>query len=152
MDAEVFFCLPPRYIFDISTKTGNQAFLSEFSDMVYELELISETDAPMTPFVWANTTEINDLVLLKMTGKPLNTSIEKRSVEEFFRNRVRISDWQSAQEKQVAERFALLYSRLRSCLSDLSVFKIGENPKIVLLMGMLGEGSAAGLQSLLVET
>ena len=127
-------------------------YIEKFTELVKDLWVMSETDAEMTPLVWKISGKLHDSLLVIKAKVPRGSEIEKCSVQDFFKNRVKEQEWHTPEEKADAGRFAELLKSLQSTLSDLMVYKIGEAKKQVFIVGKLNDKFYAGLSTYVVET
>jgi hypothetical protein len=93
------------------------------------LRYTSETDAPLQAFVWKDAKEL--------------TGAEETTLDRFFR----------AVPSEDKAKFEKLAQVLRQQLSDLKVYKLGEEAeKEVYIVGKTKDGRWAGLKTTVVET
>lgn len=136
----------------MATEVEKIDFISKFENLVDGLFVMSETDAPLKPFVWKKVAMIDDSLLRKKAKKDGESMIETLSIEDFFRNMVTPQDWHSEQEKTDVLKFQLVLENISSTLSEPKVYKIGDAKKEVFLVGKTKEGEYAGLKTYVVET
>ncbi|MBV9790491.1 MAG: nuclease A inhibitor family protein [Chloroflexi bacterium] len=117
------------------------------------LMLISETDAPVTPFVWEESTPFSIEALRQARGYDASTPITKLDVDEFFGSSTREYDWHGPEEQERVRRFRALVDTLKSRLSDIAAYKVGEFGAIdVFVVGRTEDGTFAGVTTHVVET
>ena len=73
------------------------------------LVLISETDAPVTPFAGGPAVEVTAQTILQQTGKAATELVEEMDFDEFFDRLTAIRDWYGEPEKARAKKFLELY-------------------------------------------
>lgn len=113
----------------------------------------SETDAPVLPFVWQESTPFSIEALREARGYDTNTPIAKLSVDEFFGPATRAYDWHNCEEQERVRRFRALLETLMSRLSDIAAYKVGESGAIdVFVVGRAEDGTFAGVATHVVET
>ena len=113
------------------------AVIDALTRVVKGLLYVSETEAPMEPFLW------EDEGLLKLPGIDENTSVEKSTLTDFFR----------AVSKEDKPKFDKLAKVLKEQLSGVKVYKIGdEAEKQVYVVGKTSDGKLAGIKTTVVET
>jgi hypothetical protein len=131
------------------------------SSVMAELTLVtdgllfqSESDYPLTPlYVDAGGRKIlssHDVVsLVNSQGKGPAKII---TLEEFFANATTERDWQGPREKETVKKFQSLVQTLKSLLSDIKVFRIGDTEAQVYILGRTASGDFAGVSTKVVET
>ncbi len=96
----------------------------------------------MEPFVWESG-ELTDKRVGELAVAPGGTVIEKGTLESFFRT---IS-------KEDKPKFDKLANVLKEQLSDVRVYKVGDEPeKQLYVVGKTTEGKWAGVMTTVVET
>lgn len=117
------------------------------------LLFMSETDAPITPFVWEESTPFSIAALRETKGYDASTPITRLDVDEFFGSATRTFDWHGPEERERVRRFEVLLATLKSCLSDLAAYKVGASGAIdVFVIGKAEDGTFAGVSTQVVET
>jgi hypothetical protein len=107
------------------------------------LVFVSETEAPLKPFVWTDGGELTREHLLQVTGSAPGTPVEEMSLDNFFR----------AVPREDKVKFQKLTQVLQEQLSAVTVYKLGdEAEKPVYIVGKTSDGQWAGLQTTVVET
>jgi hypothetical protein len=107
------------------------------------LQLPSESDAPLEPFVWKDGNELTHDHLLQLSGSAAGTAVEERSLDNLLRT-------VPSEDKG---KFQSLAKVLKEQLSDVKVYVVGdEAEKEVYLVGKTPSGQWAGLKSSVVET
>lgn len=113
----------------------------------------SETDAPVQPFVWQESTPFSIEALRAAKGYDASTPIAKLSIDEFFGPATRAYDWHNAEEQERVRGFRALLETLTSRLSDIAAYKVGESGAIdVFVVGRAEDGTFAGVATHVVET
>ena len=115
------------------------------------LLMMSESDYPLEYFSTLETV-LDEELILRLSGKPANTSIEIIELEYLFRNMIKVYPESNDIEKRSAERFKELISILRSELAQLKVYRIGYIQVDIFIAGITKEGVVAGLKTKLIET
>lgn len=116
------------------------------------LLFLSETDAPIEPFFWAEAAPVapsSELVAAR--AKVEAKEVKAQSLTAFFKGAVREEDWQNAEEKAQAKRFQLLLDAVKHNLDGAKAFRVGEIEIAVYVVGRVGDGYA-GFQTKVVET
>ena len=117
------------------------------------LLFLSETDAPLTPFFWPNSTgeKLTTPHFEKLAKTPKDASIKIVKLDSLFRNATKSEDWHNDEEKAQVARFKQLVKTIKAELKDVQVFRVGETSVDVYIVGQV-EGGYAGLQTKAVET
>lgn len=112
----------------------------------------SETDAPFAPFFWpAKDTTLTPERLAQLAGVPAGATVKTAKLDSFFRPATKEEDWHNVQEQAEVQRFRELVKVIKSTLTDVRVFRVGETSIDVFIVGQV-EGGFAGLQTRVVET
>lgn len=107
------------------------------------LRYTSETDAPLEAFLWQDGAALTEKHLLELAGAEAGTPVEEETLDDFF----------YAVPPEDKPQFDELTAVLQEQLSDIKVYKIGEEPeKQALIVGKTAEGNWAGLRTTVVET
>jgi hypothetical protein len=107
------------------------------------LQLPSESDASLEPFVWKDGDELTPEHLLQLSGSAAGTAVEERSLDNLLRT-VPTED---------KAPFQSLTEVLKEQLPDVKVYVVGdEAEKDVYIVGKTSKGQWAGLKSSVVET
>lgn len=116
----------------------------------------SEADFAVKPFVWDKAqvggdtlTPDNVKTLLKLAS---NAPVQTMTPDEFFAPAVTLEDWYGDEEKQTAQQFQTLQNTLKTSLTDIAVYKIGDAKKTVVVVGKTTDGNFAGVTTKVVET
>ncbi|KPL81591.1 hypothetical protein SE18_21895 [Herpetosiphon geysericola] len=108
--------------------------------------MMSETDAPFTPYTWDATTPFSPEALAN--GQPIQTI----SLEQFFKNATSVQDWHGEAEKATVSQFQQLVEVLKAELTDIQVYRLGEINIDAYILGKDSAGKLVGLKTQLVET
>jgi hypothetical protein len=127
-------------------------FVAQLNDLVDGLYVMSETDAPLKPFVWKKIDTIDDALLLKKAKVSPETCLEKWTIEDFFKNMITPQEWHSEQEKTDVLKFQNVLNTLQTSLTRPTVYRIGDTKKEVFIVGRLADGNVGGLKTYVVET
>jgi len=107
------------------------------------LQYTSESEAPLTAFLWNDSRPLTRKHLLELTGAAAGTAVEEQSLEDFFH----------AVPPEDRPRFDQLTAVLQEQLSGIKVYKVGdEAEKEVHIVGKTTDGQWAGLKTTVVET
>jgi histidine triad (HIT) family protein len=106
------------------------------------LRYTSETDAPLEPFVWP-AGKLTEDTLREQAGADKGAAVEETTLEGFFR----------AVPPEDQAKFQALAKALQSQLTDIKVYKIGDEPeKQAFIVGKAPDRRWAGLKTSVVET
>lgn len=107
------------------------------------LTYTSETDAPLEPFLWEDSSALTKKHLLELAGAEGGTAVEEDTLDEFFH----------AVPPEDKAKFDQLTAVLKGQLSGIKVYKIGdEAEKEAYIVGKTTDGFWAGLKTTVVET
>ena len=113
----------------------------------------SESEFPLEPFTWTiDAPDLDERTLLRLTGHPDGTLIERVDVDGFFKNVVADEDWHGEAEKEQTRKFQVLVRILKDTLRDLRVYRAGKIKIDVYIAGRAASGEWAGLKTKLIET
>jgi len=130
----------------------NNNFAEQVNKLSEGLYYISETDAPVSPFVGGKAESVSKEEILRQTKSEMNAPVEERNFAEIFARLMRVQDWFGDEEKETAVKFGRLKDFLEQNLKDLKVFKIGTIQIKVYFVGLDSEGRLMGIQTEAVET
>jgi hypothetical protein len=125
--------------------------LSRATDgLVYQ----SETDAPVEPFFMTGWTgpKVTGDALVAFTKHDSGTPVAEVPFDDFFADLVALQDWYGDEERAAARKYRRLVRLLKSALSDVKVFKLGERNLDVYVVGRTESGEYAGVATKAVET
>lgn len=109
------------------------------------LEFISESEAPLEPFLWEDggAAKMTNKRLRELAGEEGGAAVEQQSLDDFF----------LAVPPEDKEKFDKLAAVLKEQLSGVQVYKVGdEAEKQVYIVGRTKDGHWAGLKTSVVET
>lgn len=116
------------------------------------LLVMSETDAPLVPFLWPAPLPFTPAALLAAALLPAATPVEEISLERFFAPRVTLRAAMEVEEQATVARFQALHRLLTERLTDIRVYRLGSIAIPVWIVGTTPAGRVAGLTTLVVET
>lgn len=116
------------------------------------LVLISETDAPITPFAAGPATEVTAQTILQQTGRSPSEPIEERDFDAFFERVTTIRDWYGEIETERAKKFLDLEMLLKQDLRERKVFRIGRIRLDIYAVGLDKDDNLKGVSKFAVET
>lgn len=104
----------------------------------------SESEAPFSAFLWPDAgAKLSPTRLRELTNASKGTAVEDLTLEELFQT--------VPSEDQ--PRFQKLADALKQQLSDIKVYKVGdEAEREVYIVGKTADGALAGLKTTVVET
>lgn len=127
-------------------------FISKFENLVEGLYVMSETDAPLKPFIWKKTNSIDEVLVRKKAKQNVDVPIEILTIDDFFKNMITPQDWHSEEEKADVLKLQNVVLNVKATITEPMVYKVGEIKKDVFIVGKIGEGQYGGLKTLVVET
>jgi len=133
-------------------ESGNKQFAGQIKKLSEGLYYISETDAPVSPFVGSKAEAVSKEEILRQTKSASDAPVEERNFGEIFARLTKLQDWFGDEEKASAEKFGRLKEFLEQNLKDLKVFKIGRIQIKIYFVGLDREGKLMGIQTEAVET
>src|SRR5580765_5192782 len=113
---------------------------------------VSETDAPVRPFVGPAAAEVTGEIILQQTEGKADAPVEEVAFDTFFGRLTKIKDWFGEAEKEKAAKFLDLQKLLEENLRDLKVFRIGEIQIDIYAVGIDNDGFLMGVTTKAVET
>jgi hypothetical protein len=118
---------------------------------------MSESDYPLTPFLWDRERMDEEGVtpqnIAILAGYPPETPVETVDFESFFEAAQAEEEWYEPEELLQAKRFQNLTALLKAQLADLQVYKVGGEPqREVFVVGRTQTGDYAGVCTRVVET
>jgi hypothetical protein len=145
-------CIFAQNIQAMATEFEAINFIAKFERLVDGLYVMSETDAPLKPFIWKKTKGIDDALLRKKAKTDADTPIESLEIEDFFKTMTTPQDWHGEDEKAATLKFQQLIADLKAHINEPKVYKVGDAKKEVFIVGKLNDGEFGGLKTLVVET
>jgi hypothetical protein len=112
------------------------------------LLMTSESEYPFEVFTW-EFGQLNETTVLEKTG--LKGTVKLVEIDDFFRNSVTAEDWHEDEEKEAVRKFQNLVNVLKTNLTDLQVYKIGNREIDVYIIGNTPDG-IAGVSTKVIET
>ncbi len=129
--------------------TNQPSLLQELQQASEGLLFMSENDYPLTAFVWEKAADgFNTDTLLAKSGHPAETLIETQTVDNFFRNAIR----DDLYGEEAAARFRQVVELLKTRLTDIQVYRLGEISIDVYVIGKTSTGDLAGYSTRVIET
>jgi hypothetical protein len=128
------------------------AFAERLEKACSGLIYISETDAPIEPFVGGKVRSATSAMILEAIEKDDSEKIDEVSFEVFFARLTKPRDWHGSEENKRTKQFAKLKDLLKDNLADLKVFRFGKVRIDIYAVGIDEEGRVAGIKTRAVET
>jgi hypothetical protein len=130
--------------------------LAQLRQATKGLLLMSETDAPLKPFVWPpehlGEAGITQQSVRAACGIAPDAPVEQAAVDELLGPSAAEEAWHDEEERTMARRFAQLVRMVESSLPEARVYKFGKARKEVVLVGRAEGGGYAGFITHVVET
>ena len=111
----------------------------------------SESDYPFETVYWENVNDISSKVL-QVTNCTPKTTIEVRELNKFFSQATEEKDWYNDEEMAECKRYQDLVNLLKTNLTDIKVYRVGEVEVNCYILGKTESSSIAGLSTISVET
>ncbi|MDJ0636966.1 MAG: nuclease A inhibitor family protein [Xenococcaceae cyanobacterium MO_188.B29] len=120
---------------------------------------LSESDYPFEVIYWENVDDIK-AKLLQVTNCTPETKIEVRELDKFFSQATAEEDWYNDEEMAECKRYQELVHLLKTNLTDIKVYRVGETEVNCYILGQTksgaigeaGTATIAGLSTISVET
>ncbi len=128
--------------------------LQELTELARDLLYMSETDAPLVPFLAAAAceSEPTDDFFMRSQGLETDVLVTHESVEEFLGPMAQQEAWFGDEDRAIAQRFQCLIDWIGANLTCTRVLRIGEIEIVALLVGKTNDGQWLGLRTSIVET
>ncbi|NTU85610.1 MAG: nuclease [Chloroflexales bacterium] len=126
--------------------------LGEITAAADGLLMPSESDYPFEPFRWPGPGPLTPEALVEFLELPPGTPVEVRELDAFFEPLTSVRDWQDADQRAAAARFALLRDLLHDLLADVMVYRAGSIQIPVVIAGRDPSGATVGLRTTVIET
>lgn len=132
-------------------KTDEQ-LMEELKKLTEGLLFMSESDYPFELVKLEGNAEPGTEAFREMAGAAADSTVESRSVDEFFRAATSEPEWKKGQELELARRYQSLVRMLKENLTELRAYRIGKINMPVFIVGKSAEGNWLGLSTRVVET
>jgi hypothetical protein len=113
---------------------------------------MSESDYPFEVVYWQARSSITPQELLELTHHPPDTSIETVDLDAFFENATQLQDWHGELERETVQRYQHLGETLKTHLSNLQVYRVGNIHLDIYIIGKTTANELAGIATQAVET
>lgn len=111
---------------------------------------MSEADYPFSVIYWENVDNIPEKLLQINSNR--YTTLEVRELDSFFSRATEEKDWYGEEEKAECKRYQDLVNLLKTNLSEVKVYRVGEVEINCYILGKTDSGTIAGLSTIIVET
>ncbi len=130
-----------------------QLLVNKIENACDGLVYISETDAPVTPFLGDVVEgEVRSDTILRQTGNQENEKVRETSFEKFFGRLTADREWHGEREQTRAMKFLDLQKLIEENLTDPKVFKIGDIRIRIYAVGIDSGRRLLGIMTHAVET
>ncbi len=100
----------------------------------------SESDYPFETVYWENVDDIKSK-LLELTDCTSETTIEVRELDKFFSQATEEKDWYNDEEMAECKRYQELVHLLKTHLTDIKVYRVGEVEVNCYILGQTKSGA-----------
>jgi putative acetyltransferase len=131
-----------------------EAITGDESDAGAALQWASEADYPLALCAWEYpvSAPLTKGQLLTLTGHISNAPIQEVDFLTFFEPATRHQDWYGEAEDAIANQYRHLVQLLQTELSDLQVFKVGEQELDIYVIGHTRDQHLIGITTKAIET
>lgn len=113
---------------------------------------LSESEYPFEIIMWEDATDLTADKLLQQLEKPSDTPVQTTDVDRFFAPAIASEDWHNEEQKAEVEQYRKLVDELKTNLTDIQVYCVGEVEIDIYIIGKTSDGSIAGVSTMAVET
>jgi hypothetical protein len=113
---------------------------------------MSESDYLFEVVYWQARSSITPQELLKLTNHSSDTAITTVNFDAFFENVTQPQEWHGELERETVQRYQHLVEILKTHLSDLQVYRVGNIHLDVYIIGKTTSNELAGIATQAVET
>ena len=130
---------------------NEQELVNQISKASEGLLWLSESDYPFETVYWENIDSIESK-LLEATNSVGHTMLQVKELDDFFSQTTQEEDWYNDEEMLICKRYQALADLLRTHLTDIKVYRVGEVEVSCYILGKTESGAIAGLSTISVET
>lgn len=132
----------------------DQTLVKQFEAAVEGLDFVSESDAPFQVALWdePGLSTLTPTAIAHKTAHAPNTPTDEMSVEDFFSIAIQEQDWFGDEERAIAQRYRDLVNLIKTNLTDVQIYRLGEASKDVYVAGKTTENHWLVLSTQVVET
>ena len=116
------------------------------------LQCMSESDYPFEAFQWEGQAPLTAETVIKQTDHTSDTPVEVVPLDDFFQNATQEEDWHNEEERTQVKRYQSLVETIKTNLSDIQVYRLGNVEMDTYIVGKTPSGDLAGLSTKVVET
>jgi len=132
-------------------RTDNE-LIQELQDATAGLLMMSESDYPFEVASIEGEAKLTPEYLRRLAGKSEDEPVEKRELDDFFRNSVFEPDWKNEAQIATARQFQKVVALFKKEFSDTGVYRIGNIDIAVFILGRSSRGNWLGLSTRVIET
>ena len=130
---------------------NDQELINQLQQASDGLLWLSESDYPLETVYIENVTDVKSK-LLQITDCAPETKIEVEKLDSFFNRATEEEDWYNEEEIAECKRYRELVKLLKTHLTDIKVYRVGEVEVNCYILGKTESGNIAGLSTISVET
>ena len=132
--------------------TSTSEIITKLKNASDGLLWMSESEYPFEVIMWEDAADLTADKLLQQLGKPPDTPVRVTDIDKFFSNAIASQDWYDDFQKAEVKKCRHLLETLKTNLSNIKVYRIGEVEIDVYIVGKTPDRSMAGVSTVVVET
>jgi len=134
--------------------TANQSLITELNAATEGLLFQSESDYPISAFCLpsGNRKTLSRDEVAALVNSKSQGAVTEISFDDFFSSATAEQSWQGPAEKANVNRFKNLVHVLKTTLSDIRVFRIGDTEAEIYVIGRTSCGDFGGISTKVIET
>lgn len=134
--------------------SDSQSLVAELEKAAKGLLFPSESDYPFTVLLWPGEGRKapTALKLLSLLQREDVSESEEQDFDYFFRNVTRYQDWHAPEKRQEIDRFKHLANLIKTNLTDVKVFRLGQVEIDCYIVGRTKSGDLVALKTTVIET
>ena len=129
-----------------------KVFFDAITTAAAGLVYISETDAPIEPFLGTAAEKVTLEEFRAQVLSPPDTNVQEVDPAVLIAELTRLQPWYGDAKKATAARYAALFDLLQSGLTEIKEFRIGSRMIDIYVVGLTRDGRLAGIKTRAVET
>ncbi len=131
----------------------NLEIIAQLKKAIDGLLFISESESAFEIFLWQSPPlPITPEKICQHTSHSQDTPVQVRDVEDFFKIATTAEDWHGLEEKESVAKYQTLVEILKTNLSNLQVYRLGDIEIDVYVVGQTPSADLAGLTTQVIET
>ncbi len=131
----------------------NLEIIDQLKKATEGLLFISESESAWEIFLWESPPlSITPDKICQHTNHPQDTQVQVREADDFFKVATTAEDWHGLEEKESVAKYQTLVEILKTNLSNLQVYRLGDIEIDVYIVGQTPSGDLAGITTHVVET